>query len=181
VVKHRNIIRAETDKGNARQHNDWKYEMQPDIRLDTAEKNDLRNLVSIISKRSNAENEQEFGYECRAKALISIMWNPDIATLYVIRDGEQTIGMLIMHLLISAVQGGRCGCIESLYIPPEYRNPRSGRQVTSHIKAIAAEKGLKQVTLIVDKSEAPAIEFYKSCGFKDTSRSGLELQILDGQ
>ena len=59
------------------------------------------------------------------------------------------------------------GFIRAMYVAPSARNMSVGKQLLGHALAFAESvPGLRQVTLVVNASNAPAIALYESQGFK---------------
>ncbi|HZD61117.1 MAG TPA: GNAT family N-acetyltransferase [Anaerolineae bacterium] len=137
------------------------------IRLVEATKEDIPTLLGFLSELFKLEADFRPDHERQAVALELILDTPEHATIYVVKVGEETAGMIALHLSISTAEGGWCGRIEDVYVKPQFRRQGIGRNIMGELVVIARNKGLKRLTLMADKTNLPALQFYSVCGFEE--------------
>jgi len=147
------------------------------IKLVKATKKDIPTLVDFLGQLFMLEKDFEPDPESQASALNLIMENPEQTIIYIVEVDGGTAGMVALHLSISTAEGGWAGRIEDLYLKPEFRRQGIGKQVVQEILSITKEKGLKRITLVADKDNSPALQFYKSCGFQEMNLTSFARRI----
>jgi len=64
-----------------------------------------------------------------------------------------------------------------LYIKREYRKAKIGSRLAKTAFKIAKQRGVEKIRLEVNKSNKPAVKFYKKMGFKKVGLLKKELKI----
>lgn len=153
--------------------------MHYEVKLHEATEDDIPILIKFLGGLFELEEDFQPDPERQAAALNLILDNPEHALIYMIKVGEEIAGMVALHLAISTAEGGWCGRIEDLYLKPEFRRRGIGRQAMENLFAIAESKGLTRLTLIADKDNLPALQFYKKCGFDEMNLVSFIKRIED--
>lgn len=141
--------------------------MSYEVKFKEATKDDTPTLIDFLGELFELEKDFQPDPERQAAALKLILENPEHAVIYLIQVDEEIAGMVALHMAISTAEGGWCGRIEDLYLKPEFRRRGIGRQAMDNLFAIAKSKGLTRLTLIADKDNLPALQFYEKCGFSE--------------
>ena len=84
---------------------------------------------------------------------------------WVICDGEQVIGYVVLTLGFSFEYGGRDAFLDELYLDEKYRGRGIGRQAMEFVEAQAREMGVNAVHLEATHGNHPAIELYRRAGY----------------
>jgi len=137
------------------------------IKLEKAGVKEIPALAGFLRELFKLEADFSPDLGRQVAAIEAILDNPQHAIIYVIKVDGEVAGMVALHLSISTAEGGWAGRIEDLYLRPEFRRRGIGRQAINEIVAIAADKGLKRITLVADKDNLPAHEFYTRYGFEE--------------
>jgi ribosomal protein S18 acetylase RimI-like enzyme len=94
-----------------------------------------------------------------------IIQQPEFGQILVIRDGTTVVGMLNLLFTISASQGGQTVLLEDLIVHPSHRRLGIALILLRHAIALAHSRGASHITLLADRSNQLAIQFYQSHGF----------------
>lgn len=141
--------------------------IKQNIELVPANKADIPILVEFLRELFSIEKDFQPDTQRQAAAIELILDNPRQATIYVITFNGEATGMLAIHFSISTAEGGWVGTLQDFYIKPQFRRQGVGKRVVEELTAIAATRGLKRLTLLADKDNTPALQFYNACGFKE--------------
>ncbi len=88
-------------------------------------------------------------------------------TYIVAKDGDKTIGSLMLTREWSDWTNRWYWWIQSVYVKPEYRGKGAYRAMYTKIKEMAKEQGVVQVRLYVDKTNYPAQKVYQKLGMAE--------------
>ncbi len=87
------------------------------------------------------------------------------------KDGENAVGMVSAIIPESPE---RVATIQHMYVRSEYRGRHIGRELFEGLLNRLKQRGdLKKIELQVITSQAPAVEMYKSFGFKEVGRKNV--------
>ncbi|MCL5292434.1 MAG: GNAT family N-acetyltransferase [Actinobacteria bacterium] len=137
------------------------------MNLVKASREDVPVLVGFLGELFALEKDFHPEVDRQEAALSAILDNPDHAVIYLVKVGEEIAGTVALHRSISTAEGGWCGRIEDFYIASEFRRRGVGKHAMEALLAIAADKGLKRLTLVADKDNLSALGFYADCGFEE--------------
>lgn len=143
------------------------------VELEEARREDIPVLAGFLGDLFLLEDDFSSNPEHQKEALECAFANPQHVRVYLIKANGKTAGMVALHLAISTAEGGWCGRIEDFYICPEFRRRGIGRQVVEKLTAMASNNGLTRVTLVADKGNTPALNFYSACGFTEMNLISL--------
>jgi GNAT superfamily N-acetyltransferase len=108
----------------------------------------------------------------RAKQLAALRWileHPAQGRLFVARKGDQVVGMANALISISTAEGGAVLILEDLIFAAGHRGEGHGRRLVEHVLRWAASQGMSRVTLLSDKDNLPALDFYEKLGFEKSA------------
>jgi predicted acetyltransferase len=101
----------------------------------------------------------------RHYAYFDSYWEGDLRTPYVILYDHELIGFCLLD------DTGISYRIDEFYIRPLHRRRGFGMRVVEHVKERCRERGRHSVLAAdIYINNVPALEFWKSAGFKDTGR-----------
>lgn len=95
-------------------------------------------------------------------------WREAIASRHVVLAVDETAGDVAMIGLVDGLEPE----LISMWVAPEVRHTGLGRAL---VDVVVAQAGNRDMVLRVMANNAPAIDFYRGCGF------GLETQVPDGE
>ena len=120
------------------------------MKIDFAAAGDLPQLADLLAELFTLESDFAPERDKQLQGLTLILENPTCGQLFVLRDGEQIVGMVNALITVSTAEGGRVLLLEDVIVQSEYRGRGLGRQLVSHVLDWALEQGLKRVTLLAD-------------------------------
>ncbi len=91
-------------------------------------------------------------------------------------DGS-VAGMANALITISTAQGGRVLLLEDVIVSREHRGGGLGRRLVEHVLAWAHGQGMTRVTLLADRDNRPALDFYRRLGFESSAMKVLRKKI----
>lgn len=108
----------------------------------------------------------------RDKQLAALRWildHPAHGRLFVLRDGGRAVGMANALISISTAEGGPVLILEDVVIKAGLRGGGHGRRLVEHVLAWSAAEGMSRVTLLADKDNQAALDFYARLGFEKSA------------
>ena len=109
----------------------------------------------------------KLNHELVLKGVTAAVADPFKGTYIVARDGEKTIGSLMLTKEWSDWNNQWYWWIQSVYVVPEYRGMGAYRAMYAKIKEMAREEGIPQVRLYVDRTNFPAQKVYQKLGMAE--------------
>ena len=82
---------------------------------------------------------------------------------------DLVVGMATAQLVISTAEGGPALLVGDVVVRPEFRCRGIGRALLARIESWGAALGATRLQLLADRDNAPAHDFYRSCGFQSTN------------
>ena len=104
------------------------------------------------------------------RALLGIVRDPALGRVWVIQDGAEAIGYVILTLGYSLEYGGRDGFIDELFIAEAHRGRGVGREAMRFLDGICRELGVRALHLEVERANTAAQRLYRKFGFSDHDR-----------
>ncbi|HYF07444.1 MAG TPA: GNAT family N-acetyltransferase [Acetobacteraceae bacterium] len=144
-------------------------------RLDAAGPADADALVALL-RACRAED----GYSmtgANERAMRAIAAGEPMARAWILREGGEAIGFLVLTLGYSVEYGGRDGFIDDLYLVPATRGRGLGRWLVATAIEQAATLGIGTLHLEVEVGNDPAEALYRAAGFEETGRRLMRRRI----
>ena len=92
------------------------------------------------------------------------------------RDGA-IVGMINLLFTISTAEGGFVMVLEDLVVHKEYQSKGYGSKLLQHAIDFAKQKNFLRITLLTDRPENLAQEFFRRHGFVESSMIPMRLWI----
>lgn len=141
-----------------------------------AKPSDIKPMAGLLAELFSIETDFPIDEEKQIQALSQLV--PDaMCDVIVAKDGDNLVGMATMQPVISTAEGGYVGIIEDVVVTESYRGNHIGTQLIAYLEASAAKKGFKAVKLLADKTNVPALHFYKATGFAQTQMMMLRRRL----
>lgn len=143
-----------------------------------ADPGDIPELIPLLRQLFAIETDFYFDEEKHARAFGLIIADV-MCDVAVIRLDGKIIGMATMQPSISTAEGGYVGIIEDVVIDSRHRDKGLGKRIVGYLIGRARLKAFAAVKLLADKTNTPALRFYKSLGFSQTQLLMLRKRISD--
>ncbi len=145
--------------------------------IDFATEKDLHLLVDLIADLFSLEGDFEPDPEKQLRALRAILDNPGVGRLFVLRAEGKVVGMANALITVSTAEGGSVLQLEDVIVRSEYRGKGLGRQLVEHALRWARELGMTRVTLLADRDNQGALDFYRKLGFEQSHMTALRKNL----
>jgi len=118
----------------------------------------------LFELRENAEDSAMFD---RDKVINN--WNSvsDRFVAFIAYDGDQAAGVITLVECFAIYAGGSFGIINELYVAPEYRSRKIGRQLLETVKDFGRSRGWKRIDVTAPPGPRweRTVRFYEREGF----------------
>lgn len=139
---------------------------------------DLSSLADLLAELFLLESDFAPDRAKQLSGLRAILDNPALGRLFVLRDGDEVVGMANALITVSTAEGGRVLLLEDVIVRASHRGGGAGRRLVEHVLAWAREEGMTRVTLLADQANAPALAFYLHLGFQPSAMKVLRKPLL---
>jgi GNAT superfamily N-acetyltransferase len=143
------------------------------MNIDFATAADLPHLADLLAELFALESDFVPEREKQLRGLRLILDNPDLGRLFVLRVGGKVAGMANALVTVSTAEGGRVLLLEDVIVSREHRGGGLGRKLVEHVLDWAKRQGMTRVTLLADRDNAPALDFYRRLGFESSHMTVL--------
>lgn len=148
------------------------------IKMDFASAEDLPQLADLLAELFTLESDFCPERDKQLRALHLILENPAQGRLFVVRDGQKIAGMANALIFISTAEGGRVLLLEDVIVNRDYRGRGLGRELIEHVFAWAIEQNMLRVTLLADRDNRAALDFYSKLGFASSPMRVLRKMLV---
>ncbi|OIR13765.1 mycothiol acetyltransferase [mine drainage metagenome] len=138
---------------------------------------DLPQLAELLSELFTLESDFRPARDRQLRGLRAILDNPAAGRLFVLRIDGQVAGMANALITISTAEGGRVLLLEDVIVRRAHRGGGLGRRLVEHVLAWAGEQGMTRATLLADRDNAAALEFYRKLGFASSHMTVLRKPV----
>ncbi|MDD5299449.1 MAG: GNAT family N-acetyltransferase [Gallionella sp.] len=149
-----------------------------EIEILPAEYSDLDQLADLLAELFTLESDFRPDREKQLRGLRLILDNPALGRLFVLRDQGWVAGMANALITVSTSEGCRAVVLEDVIVRNEYRGKGLGRQLVEHVLAWAKTGGMTRVTLLADRDNKVALDFYRKLGFDRSHMVVLRRRLI---
>lgn len=145
--------------------------------LGIARRDELPQLVALLTILFSEESEFSPDYEKQTRALEKILADQSVGTIYVARDEGQVVAMASLLYTVSTAEGGTAALFEDLVVQPTHRGQGIATALAGFAIAEARSRGVLRITLLTDMQNERAQELYRRLGFIDSSMKPMRLKL----
>jgi len=149
-----------------------------EIEISQAESGDLDQLADMLAELFTLESDFRPDREKQLRGLCLILDNPALGRLFVLRDQGRVAGMANVLITVSTAEGCRAAVLEDVIVRNEYRGKGLGRRLVEHVFAWAKTGGMTRVTLLADRDNRAALDFYRKLGFDHSHMVVLRRRLV---
>jgi GNAT superfamily N-acetyltransferase len=139
---------------------------------------DLPQLADLLAELFTLESDFHPERDKQLRGLRAIFDNPELGELFVLRVSGKVAGMANALITVSTAEGGRVLLLEDVIVQREHRGGGLGRQLVEHVLNWAREQGMTRVTLLADRDNHAALDFYRKLGFDVSNMSVLRHNMI---
>lgn len=147
------------------------------IKIDFATAADMPHLVELLAELFTLESDFSPDPAKQLRGLLTILDEPELGRLFVVRVDGKVVGMANALITISTAEGGRALLLEDVIIHRDHRGGGLGKQLVEHVLHWAKLRGIIRVTLLADRDNQPALDFYRKLGFGDSNMAVLRRKL----
>jgi len=136
------------------------------IAIDFAGEDDLPALCDLLTELFTLEADFSPDRPKQLRGLKLILDTPALGRLFALRVDGRVAGMANALITVSTAQGTPVLLLEDVIVSRAHRGGGRGRRRGEHVCAGAKAQGMSRVTLLADKDNAPALDFYDRLGFE---------------
>jgi GNAT superfamily N-acetyltransferase len=147
------------------------------VEIGVAIVNDLPHLADLLAELFTLESDFQPERDKQLRGLRLILDNPNLGRLFVLRDEANVLGMANALITVSTAEGGRVVLLEDVIVRREHRGNGLGRRLVEHVLAWAKAEGMTRVTLLADRDNTAALDFYRKLGFEHSHMTVLRKKL----
>src|SRR5438874_2756061 len=145
--------------------------------IEPAIEEDLDELSDLLGELFSEESDFRPNKEKQLRGLRLIFEQPNRGRVFVLRCDHSIVGMINLLFTISTAEGGFVILLEDLVIHKEHQGHGYGSKLLQHAIDFAKQKNFLRVTLLTDRPENVAQEFFRRHGFVESSMIPMRLWI----
>ena len=149
--------------------------------IEPATEADLDELSEMLGGLFAQEGDFRPDREKQLRGLRLIFEQPSRGRVFVLRQNGAIVGMINLLFTISTAEGGFVIVLEDLVVHKKYQGKGYGRRLLEHAIDFAKQKNFLRVTLLTDRPENVAQEFFRHHGFVESSMIPMRLWITPQQ
>lgn len=147
------------------------------IKIDFATADDLPQLAGLLAELFTLESDFCPARDKQLRGLRLILEEPALGRLFVLRVDGKVAGMANALITVSTAEGGRVLLLEDVIVHNEHRGGGLGRRLVEHVLEWAHEQGMTRVTLLADRENSAALDFYRKLGFDNSHMTVLRKNL----
>ena len=127
---------------------------------------DVKGIVKLLAYLFAQEVEFSFNKKLQKKALRKIINDKTIGEIFVVVKKDKIVGCVNILYTFSTALGGKVALLEDMVISPKYRRKSLGTKLLKFTINYLVKKHIKRITLLTDKDNNKAHNFYENLNFK---------------
>jgi GNAT superfamily N-acetyltransferase len=149
--------------------------------IEPATEADLDELSEMLGGLFSQEGDFRPDKERQLRGLRLIFEQPSRGRVFVLRQDGAIVGMINLLFTISTAEGGFVILLEDLVIHKQYQGKGYGSKLLQHAIDFARQKNFLRITLLTDRPENLAQEFFRHHDFVESSMIPMRLWITPQQ
>ena len=149
--------------------------------IEPATEADLDELSEMLGGLFTQEGDFRPDKDKQLRGLRLIFEQPSRGRVFVLRRNGAIVGMINLLFTISTAEGGFVILLEDLVVHKHYHGKGYGRKLLEHAIDFAKQKNFLRITLLTDRPENVAQEFFRHHGFVESSMIPMRLWVTPQQ
>src|SRR5260221_6547454 len=155
--------------------------MSANVVIEPATEADLDELSELLGELFSEEKDFRPNKQKQLRGLRLIFEQPNRGRVFVLRRDGAIVGMINLLFTISTAEGGFVVLLEDLVIHKQYQGHGYGALLLKHAIEFARQKNFLRITLLTDRPENMAQEFFRRHGFHESTMIPMRLLISPEQ
>src|SRR5438093_13188598 len=151
--------------------------MSEKVVIEPATEADLDELSEMLGGLFAQESDFRPDKQKQLRGLRLIFEQPSRGRVFVLRREGAIVGMINLLFTISTAEGGFVILLEDLVIHKKYQGHGYGSKLLQHAIDFAKQKNFLRITLLTDRPENVAQEFFRRNGFVESSMIPMRLWV----
>jgi GNAT superfamily N-acetyltransferase len=147
------------------------------IEISFATAKDLPHLADLLAELFTLESDFRPDRDKQLSGLRLILDTPALGQLFVLSIDGKVAGMANALFTISTSEGKRVLLLEDVIVVSEHRGRGLGHRLVEHVLNWAREQGLVRVTLLADRDNQAALDFYRKLNFENSQMTVLRKKL----
>jgi GNAT superfamily N-acetyltransferase len=148
------------------------------VAIEPATEADLDELSEMLGELFAQESDFRPDKDRQLRGLRLIFEQPSRGRVFVLRRDGAIVGMINLLFTISTAEGGFVILLEDLVIHKQFQGNGYGSKLLQHAIDFARQKNFLRITLLTDRPENMAQEFFRRHGFHESSMIPMRLLIM---
>ena len=132
-----------------------------------AVKADLPELSGLLAELFSLEPDFTIDAAAQQRGLALLLDEPRARILAAEADGR-VVGMCTGQLVISTSEGGPAILVEDVVVTRELQGRGIGARLLAELRGWALSRGASRLQLLADRTNTPALDFYRHLGWETT-------------
>src|SRR2546430_3165799 len=150
---------------------------QEHVVVEPATEADLDELSKLLGELFAQESDFRPDKHKKVRGLRLIFEQPSRGRVFVLRRDGAIVGMINLLFTISTAEGGFVMLLEDLVVHKQYQGHGYGAKLLNYAIDFAKKKNFLRITLLTDRPENVAQEFFRHHGFVESSMIPMRLWI----
>ena len=151
--------------------------MSENIVIEPATEADLDELSELLGELFAQESDFRPDKDKQLRGLRLIFEQPSRGRVFVLRRDGAIVGMINLLFTISTAEGSFVMLLEDLVVHKKYQGHGYGAKLLNYAIDFAKKKNFLRITLLTDRPENVAQEFFRRHGFVESSMIPMRLWI----
>ena len=151
--------------------------MSAQVVIEPATEADLDELSEMLGDLFSHESDFRPNKDKQLRGLRLIFEQPNRGRVFVLRADGAIVGMINLLFTISTAEGGFVIVLEDLVVHKRHQGKGYGAKLLQHAIDFAKQKNFLRITLLTDRPENVAQEFFKKHGFVESSMIPMRLLV----
>jgi GNAT superfamily N-acetyltransferase len=151
--------------------------MSENLVIEPATEADLDELSEMLGELFAQESDFRPDKEKQLRGLRLIFEQPSRGRVFVLRRNGAIVAMINLLFTISTAEGGFVILLEDLVVHTEYQGKGYGSKLLKHAIDFAKQKNFLRITLLTDRPENVAQEFFRRHSFVESSMIPMRLWL----
>src|SRR5262245_36391573 len=145
--------------------------------IEPATEADLDELSEMLAELFKQESDFRPDKDRQLRGLRLIFEQPSRGRVFVLRRDGAIVGMINLLFTISTAEGGFVILLEDLVVHTQFQGHGYGAKLLNHAIEFARQKNFLRITLLTDRPENVAQEFFRRHGFVESSMIPMRLWV----